>query len=462
MKKTLIALAIAGVSFNAAAVDLDNKLAPGIAAYAKEIKIPGVLTNNTPDEAIDNLSVVFKLGFSATAGVKRFVRLDLTNATFKTPVAPSDLVNETETPIELNTVVSAGGKTGDSFVILEITPSADVPKDEQLTFKLADINAQDRIASVQYRLFETGVAASTPGTANALADKSGTLFTVNTSALTVNAADQKAIIDVTKLSKSFVTSNNSAVLSKINIAANGDVKLATGIAADDATVAPLLEKAQLNITGNFAAGAKSGTVLDEGTAVLLDGASVVIDSLTPGKVSFTVDLETAPLTNSDLSYTVDESTQIEPGIYKATLVLEAADSDYAFSNVDLGTIATLAANGAFQDLDVIMKPAGAFKHFVRISNTSTQAGAFYITVTNDQGESEVVTLAEVTGQAKLAPQASTAQLTVESIYNAAVTKGLAPIEKGEKLRLKVAGDVPTLNAQSYVLSVDDSTLIQFD
>ena len=71
MKKTLIALAIAGVSFNAAAtVTIGDSTT--VKSYASEITIPATLTN-----AGGALDVKTPIAFSATKDVKRYVRFDL-------------------------------------------------------------------------------------------------------------------------------------------------------------------------------------------------------------------------------------------------------------------------------------------------------------------------------------------------------------------------------------------------
>ncbi|MGL5528953.1 MAG: hypothetical protein ACRDCI_11375, partial [Plesiomonas shigelloides] len=253
MKKTLIALAIAGLSFNAAAVDLSDA-ASVPASYASEITLPAVLT----DSVAKDLDVTFKLGFSATAGVKRYVRVDLTNAAFETPVVKGDLDLTAPVPADLDPTtnsVSVGGAKGDSYVVIEISPLKNLANDTKLTLALADINAKGGDATVQYRLYETGVDAAA-GSANTLASKSGKLFGFKsglTAKVTVKGADNK--IDVTQESKYFngAAADAATDVGSISVAATAAVLAQDGTAV---TLAKLVDTAKLEVAGDFSAGLK--------------------------------------------------------------------------------------------------------------------------------------------------------------------------------------------------------------
>ena len=134
MKKTLLALAVTALSANAFAVDLNAANSDAI-NFASEIKLPAVLT----DTAANNLDVKVQLGFSATAGVKRYVRFDLTNAQFETPVIAGDLTEGGA--VALADSIAVGGTKGSTSVVIEITPATTLANNAVLTLALANIKA---------------------------------------------------------------------------------------------------------------------------------------------------------------------------------------------------------------------------------------------------------------------------------------------------------------------------------
>ena len=91
MKKTIIALAVAGLSFNVAAVDLDDKdqASNNVAIYAAEAKVEDGTVLNTG--LVADLSSTVKLGKAVTEDSEFFVRIELTNASFNTALAAADL-----------------------------------------------------------------------------------------------------------------------------------------------------------------------------------------------------------------------------------------------------------------------------------------------------------------------------------------------------------------------------------
>ena len=266
MKKTLSALAIAGVSFNAAAVDLKD--GSSVATYASEITLPEVLV-----DAGTSLDVDFPLGFSATAGVKRYVRFDLTNAVFETAVVKGDLTAVT-TPASLvpaNNSVSVGGAKGDNYVVIEITPAAAIANTETMKLALANIKALGGEATVQYRLYETGVdavALNGKGNTNTLSSASGKLFGLKSgivAKVTSKGADNK--IDVAQESKYFngAPADASTVIGTLSVAAN----TADDVLAKDGTpvtLAKLMASAKLEVAGDFSAGLKNDGKLVAGAA----------------------------------------------------------------------------------------------------------------------------------------------------------------------------------------------------
>lgn len=478
MKKTLLALAVAALSTNAFAVDL-NAADSNAISYASEIKLPAVLA----DTQANDLDVTVQLGFSATANVKRYVRFDLTNAQFETPVAAGHLtttaiakqavlgdnpdttdVTETDYVVspaevaELSPSVAVGGTKGSTYVVIEITPDATLANTAALKFALTDINATGGDATIQYRLYETGVDAAA-GNANVLASKSGALFGFKSAlkaVVSTKGAAQK--IDVTQESKYFVAENNAKedddnAIGSLTVGVNANIYSTAGAAV---TLADLVDSAKVEITGDFSAGLKDGEGKLIAEAAVLPTATV--SEVTASKATYT--LPVGGLNEQALTLTVDGKTALATQTFTAKLV-PVAKGAYTVNTVDLGVLGELQKNGSSESLNLALKPGGAYQNYVRISNTSNLEGKFFITVISDEGKTATINLSDVAGQpATLAARASTTQMTIQQIFDAAAAKGLALSGEG-KLRLVVEGEVPSLSAQMYTTSKDGNSFDRF-
>jgi len=464
MKKTLLALAVTALSANAFAVNLNAPTSDAI-NFASEITLPAVLA----DGITTNLDVSVQLGFSATQSVKRYVRFDLTNAEFEDAVVAADLTAKQPdagdpvvpgAAVALAPSVALGGTKGSNFVVIEITPAAALPNNAVLTLALAKIKAIGGDASVQYRLYETGVDASAANN-SVLASKSGKLFGLK-SALSAKVASKGAVqkIDVTQESKFFFVEggttkgDNENVIGKLAVGVDNTVYGATG---DIVTLATLLDSAKIEVAGDFSAGLKDADGKVNATAAPLTGATVA--EITATKATYTVDTTTG-LTDAALTLKVDGKTAMATQTFTAKLV-PVAKTGYTVNTVDLGVVGELQKNGSSESLNLALKPGGAYQNYVRISNTSNLDGKFFITVISDEGKTATVNLSDVAGQpATLAARASTTQMTIQQIFDAAAAKGLALSGEG-KLRLVVEGEVPSLSAQMYTTSKDGNSFDRF-
>ncbi|EKB27742.1 hypothetical protein [Aeromonas dhakensis] len=456
MKKTLIALAVAGLSFNAAAtVTIGDSTT--VKSYASEIAMPATLTN-----AGTALDVKTPIAFSATKDVKRYVRFDLTNAEFATAITSDKLTTDATydpgsgaVPVDLRASVSVGGGVGSKFVVIEINPIATLENTANLTLALNKVKALSGEASVNYRLYETGVDANA-GNDKILAQKEGKLFT-SKSALTVavvKGADRK--IDVTQESKFFTDDAQKNIkatdVGTLTVKADGDVLDAN---STNMTMAKLVKTSAVVVTGDFSAGKKDADKKLDKSAVAF-GAKAAADEITATKAQFNFD-PAADVVASVLKFTVDGETAIEAQDMTVKFVPVAQDG-YTVSTLDLGVIGTLAKNGSSAIANLVLAPDTSYTNLVRISNTSGIAGKFFITAIADDGKNVTFALSDVAGQpASLAAGASTQQMKVADIYAAAEAKGLA-LTGDKKLRLKVEGEVGSLSLQNYTVSKDGNAL----
>ncbi len=450
MKKTLLALAITALSANAFALELGKDSAE---KFASEIKLAAAGTALTLSEAVD-----VKTGFSITNGNVRYVRFDITGAEFDvTKVVAADLQNANAA-----TVVSAVDANNKQFVIFEITATGDVANDDVLKFIPRILAKTGSNVSLQYRLYETGVAALA-GNNDVLATKTGSVITF-APALSFTVVPEVNVekIDVTQESKFFAGNfeKDEAVLGTVSVNVATGVQWASGA---QATIADLVSnEADANaivINGDFSSAAE--ITLGANTA------DATNENLTATSATFALANAAAvgALNGAIVTFVTNGTDAIAPSSFTATLDLTpAATSTTATGSTatDLsGALASLVKNGSTDEVDLALKPGGAYSNFVRISNTSGLEGKIFVTVIADDGQTATVALNEIAGQpATLAPRASTTQMTIQQVFDAAAAKGLSLSGEG-KLRLVVEGEVPSLSVQTYTVSKDGNSFATF-
>ncbi|CAB5526979.1 hypothetical protein [Stutzerimonas stutzeri] len=435
MKKTLLALAITALSANAFAVNLDEKNTTDTFASEIVVKSTGTIIGS------DNLSVSSKAGFSVENG---FVRVTLDNgAVFAGD--PKIAVNSVDVP----TALVAGGN-GANFAIFSVS---DVKKTDVVTVTTA-ANAEETrngvkvvnqdAVNVTFALYETASQATTQTTP--LYSNSGVLLNFK-QALTVAATSKD--LDVLEIAigedgQNFFTfegGKKSTPIAALSIEAaeyldaNGD-----NFTADDA-----IDTYSWKLSGDFSAAATTVAIEDEEFEIAEDKLSATIDSVS-GKVIYSATGEAViPETTFSAAFT------------------PVAQNGYAVSAKTFSNVSSLVRAGDSDDADLVLKPAGAYQNFVRISNTSNIAGKFFLEVTNDAGDTVTIALNEVEGQPEaLAARASTTQMTIDQIFAAAKAKGLELTGQG-KLRLKATGQVGTggVSLQTYTVSKDGNSFATF-
>lgn len=432
MKKTLLALAVSALSVNAFADNVDYSVTPITApnTIATELGLP---TGNLVT-TVDTLT--WNLGFSITANTQRYIKVSLSNgAKFKNnpALAVSGVLG----------VISQGG-AGFDYAILEVSPNANIAPTAKVVVTLDNLTLTGKTnVDVAYQLFETAVDAVQGGNQLAGFAASPYLRFANGVAVSVKApTDAQRIIDVaaTPSSSKFVApATTTAIIGSVAVDVVPD--LVTYNTNVDATLADLVAGGtSLVVTGDFSAAAAAANVTLGGLAA----ANITANSATFTRGTTAIgDIPAGgPVLFEDLVYTVNGTTAIVPSVYSALYdVTPAANTTTA--DVNLGKIGELAKNGASQYVDLALKPGGAFKNYVRISNKTNVAGNVYITVINDNGDRQTVKLGEVAGQSDtLGARSSTTQIDIQQIFDAAADKGLALSGDG-KLRLLVDGEFPT-------------------
>ena len=466
MKKTLIALAIAGVSFNAAAVNLDTDA--DVAKFASEIKVDG--SAGTPLGTVtgnDALKVSNKLGFAITNTNKRYIRYDVVGGTLFN-VAKGDFKFESfwtnaqppvEDPVTATFAISQVGPKNE-FVIVEVNATEDIPANAVVMF---DADNRVKVTSksgvtISYRLFETALDAVANDPSKALHKENGQLLSF-APAILAKVAKKGATdkVDVKEASKKFISANGNTLtattLGEVSVIADTSVRLATG--TNVTATNNILSGGKLIVNGSFSAGAVTDGKLGLDTVKLNNVNAAKVEA---GKAELTVADTGIPANNGKVDYAVAGKTAIDaPVTYTATFVPTVKDG-FELGDIPLNVIGELVKNGDSKEANLVLAPDTSYNNLVRISNTSSAAGKFFITVTADDGTSKTFPLSAVAGQpAELAAGASTKQMKVADIYAAAAAEGLT-VTGEKKLRLKVEGEVSSLSLQNYTISKDGNAL----
>lgn len=464
MKKSLLALAVAALSANAFAVNLDTKA--GTDVFAKEIKVASAGT------AIGSTALIaeVKAGFALNSG---FVRFDLDNgAKFgadPTLVVTSGATVKFGVGATSGTAAVVAGGAGSSYVIFKLEDTAASPS-TILATDVVKLTTKDGIkvvnkqaVNVSFGLYETASNAAAQ-TGNLNPNKSGALLNF-ADALNIYASAHslKHKIDaISSASKLFVnTSSPTDNTTLVDLKVDLNKKYGTGsssapLKVDGTNPVDLTDifgaTSEWNVSGNFSAVKAAGLTSSKAatTTIATDKQSVKF-------VVAAVDLGT-----QTISYAVTGTDEIaETNISAALTPNLNTNGEYEVAAVTLNNITKLEKNGTTRSVDLALKPGGAFSNFVRISNKDTISGAFFLKVINDNGQSVTFPLSDVAGQpATLAAGASTTQMSIQSIFDTATAKGLSLSGEG-KLRLEVTGQTNNLSVQSYTVSKDGNSFATF-
>ncbi|WP_279475742.1 hypothetical protein [Aeromonas veronii] len=434
MKKSLIALAVAGLSFNAMAYDFDAaKPEDTISKYPKELNVAAntVVATATPE------TIATKAGVALTTP---YVRFDLTNGTFA------------GIPTVAGWSLTAGGKD-QSFVVFNKNDGNAV--DAVVTLTAVDglkLAAQGDVG-VTYGIYET--ASGAINKTGVLLTKTGTVLKFVDS-LTVSAAPSAGakLIDLAAPSngQKFDGGLVKTDLTDVSVELNAGLKKLDGGAA---AAADLITSAKWVLTGDFSAVAAA--------ADSVSGADVGNFAINTDKTKATsaaiVAAEFAKLSDT-VAYTVLGTKAINGGVYSAELQITAANG-YTFGAYKFDKAAELKKNGSSTEIDLALNPVGAYDNYVRVTNKGTAAGAVTFNVINDAGVTKQATLASVLGADKgsLAAGASTTQIHIKDIAEKA---GFADVDG--KLRLVIDTTIPKnggddmVAAQSYAANKTNGVL----
>lgn len=481
MKKTIIALTVAGLSFNAAAADLtQTSLKAGVTGtsgfplIAKEVVIPAAGLEVTGDTTAGATTFDTTVAFGSDVAVstKRYARFELTNAKFKTVPATTDLTLTGAAATSAKKALTSFSPNN-TYVVFEVeTDATDViVATDKLTLALTKLvltNGQD--ATIKYSLYTDSTKATdgTNGVGDVLASKSGPIASFD-NALVVTAKQAGGTLKISKDARyeKFVGDSlaspviDFAVAIKDKDANANEIKFAkVADATADLLVGDLIQgdtatPSKLTVTGDFTARNITADAL----------ANFTLLSATAGKLEYKFKGTTT--TADTFSFVAKANTAIPASAYSLALNLVPAAATIKLPNdgvFNFADVAKLERDGLSGELDLVFSPETSYPQFVRISNVEDLTSTIRVIVYNDAGESATFPLSSVPGQTGvLAPFASTTQLSTKAIFDAAqVAKPSFNVVNDKKMRIEVIGSgEQALSVQSYVVSRDGQNLGQF-
>lgn len=393
LKKVALAAAVACVAAGNAFAAVDLDAGTGAVTYAKELTVAGTVFTTALDTTV-------KLGFGVSNGQTRYIRYDLTNATWGTAVTAADLTTATSSD-----VLAAGGGANDTYVIFQITATADIPSTQAVTLVNATgvkVTAATSSVLVTYSLYETAADAvngTGSGRLAVAANKTlagvakSTIVTLTTASATASVNDAyKKFTDATDVAGS---AQLKAIIGQVSIGLKDQdaVTVGTQLAKDPATGNDVT---LAQITG---AGSKVVVSTDKTftASSLSDLNLATANDCTTGSISDTNADRTAttsPITIGNagftgyLCYTANGTVAIEAQNFKLAVDFTAGTG---LTNTAVADDESAADIGSFDRDGTVLKAAFAdagisgFGNSIHLTNTSGTAASYTTSCLTETG-----------------------------------------------------------------------------
>lgn len=393
---TAIASAFAALSGSAfATVTLDPVTASTPAKYASEL----VSDNVTLTNAATSLQLSFKPTWGVAAGNHLYVRIDLTNGKFKTALANTSLATA---PTTTETVsISAGGTTGSTFVIFDVSDTAGVQLTHTYDLTPADLTMVSAASDISAKVsFYTDASAASAGSSATVGTVLSGAYVTKAAALTTTFAPDTTTAVVPKDFKEFAASSTTggpvagktALLGKVSTVLNSVLVPATGaaVAATD-----LATSSNLVATGDFSAVGATGSVF---TSLGADCTSVAVASLNTAKTTATfTGFAGASLvpTNAFICYTVDGATAVPAQTVTGVLTFAGQVSPAVIPTAS-NTVGNITRDGTTMVAPLAQIPAGWLSRLV-LTNHGSIARAYTVRALDVGGVTATLTGAAASG-----------------------------------------------------------------
>ena len=281
----------------------------------------------------------------------------------------------------------------------------------------------------------------------------------------IDVTEESVLFDTTPTDQAGIGSVELAVLD----ATPDDAVDTTPVLLADGT--PIINLSQL-IDPTDASVELSGD-FSSAESLIVNGSTVAIANAlnTDGNAEFAVDAADIAGTTAPYAFTyvTDTETVIPETTFNLTVNSDSVAGITLADTYGPFQLVQFEKNGASTQETMTLDPNGAFKNFVRVSNTSGVEGRVFFTIINDAGESESFALSDVSvnGQAQpstLVAQASTRLIPMSAFVAAAQAKnpdfGIVNAQRN-KFRLVIDGEFPTISSNNVTLATDNTTFSTF-
>jgi len=371
----------------------------GSITYANEL----TYSNASPMAGGSNLSLTTPLGFGMGPSAIRYLRLELTNATFAVAVGGGNVPSTAN--IFAGSSLAAGGAQGGSYVVYTVTASGVGHSPTESVSALLPSLAVTSTASpvtVTYTLFDNGLsAAATTVAANSmLYSATGTVAKFAAALKVTSTAAPAASAQATVASgyKSFLnsaaSSTNTGVIGSVAITTDAAVFARNG--ASQVGLTELLTAAGNTMVagGDFTAAATSGVFLGDANCGTLGTVATLTSTNTVATFALPANLASAPFSAAaNLCYKANGTSQIQSGSYTDNPTLIAA-SGAAIVQPGTATIGAVSRDGTTLQVPFFQIPFGYKVRFVLTNTGGTDAS--YIATTT-AGPGTVLTAGTIAG-----------------------------------------------------------------
>lgn len=321
-KKTLAVAIAASISTSAFAVqDLNDKNEDAV-VIASEVQASSGKTTVT--NAAGLLSIQSQVGFGFSVSTNRYVRIDLSNAEFETPIDDSTDLTLSTAGATLAATLLDGGQNGDTFALFQVSVTgAAVASTDTFTLAAADLTLVNGEASTAtYSIYE-GLTQAAGGEAF-LKSFSGPLAQFGSAVeKSPILADNTTLAPTATVSSKFTefknTAETQAIIGKVTTdGIKNDVFAADGEQAEFTDVYTTADR-KATVTGDFSFVDKA--YLGDNTCATSAPLTLVIaEDKTSAATAATVDFTT----DRFICLEVDGETEIVKGGYSLSLTSTTA------------------------------------------------------------------------------------------------------------------------------------------
>jgi hypothetical protein len=393
-------------AFAAAAVSLSPTVASAPAKYATELLSANVTLTN----AASAIDLAFNPAWGVAPSNHLYVRIDLTNGKFKTPLDAASLITSTGTA---TIALASGGGVASTYAIFDVSDTAGVLLTHTITLQPADLTLVDpsQVIAAKVNVY-TDTAAASVGASGLGGSLSDSYVTKATAVSTTFTADTTTTL-VSGQFKQFADSTNIApgpvagkiaLLGKVQTAIKTVVlKPSSGVqvvAADFATASDLVLTGDFSGIGNPITGSV-GMDSNANCATALGAGTINLAKTTATFTAYAgVTLVAA---KPFLCYTVDGTVVLPAQTVTGTLTFTGQVAG-AVTPVAANTVGIIVRDGSTMVAPLVQVPAGWISRLV-LTNAGSVARDYTVRALSVDGVAS--TLSGVAAGGTLAANATT-------------------------------------------------------